>query len=418
MMDRRAFLNLFPMAGLMAVRPGPVLTSTVAHIPPQDMDSDRRYWWRLLYRIAHPVWFYLSRGELKKQMPVEVNPAYHNQADRARYTHLEAVGRTLSGIAPWLAATGLQGEEAQQRDMLRAYVLEGLSRMVGPASPDRLNFDRGGQPLVDGAFLCLGLLRAWHILWEPLDGVTKKRMIEAIQSQRIIRPPQSNWLLFASLNEVFLLQAGEKPDEQRLWEGVHAFEQWYLGDGWYGDGPRLHFDYYNAYVIHPFLYQIYRVLMQTGRVEEGKYRQVVQRMQRYAEEQERLISPEGTYPPIGRSIVYRIGALQVLADAALQHLLPASLAPAQVRCALTAVMKRQFEAEDTFDANGWLQIGLCGHQPEAANSYISTGSLYLCTNGFLPLGLSPDDPFWTDPPADWTAKKAWSGKAFQADHAI
>ncbi|SFV27203.1 DUF2264 domain-containing protein [Thermoflavifilum thermophilum] len=416
-MNRRSFLHSVSIAGLSAVWPD-------LRVPPssqagwQVISADRMYWAQLLYRIAYPVLYHLSQGQLKASMPVEVNPIFHNQQDRARYSHLEAVGRTLSGIAPWLAVDGLRGEEAQWRDTLKAYALEGLTHIVDPASPDYLNFNRGGQPLVDGAFLCLGFLRAWHALWEPLDGVTKKRLIEAMIFQRAIRPPQSNWLLFASLNEVFLMQAGEKPDEQRLWEGVHAFEKWYLGDGWYGDGPQLHFDYYNAYVIHPFLFQIYRVLLQAGLVSESQYQQVVKRMQRYAEEQERLISPEGTYPPIGRSIVYRIGALQVLADAALQHLLPESLTPAQVRSALTAVMRRQFEAQGTFDAKGWLQIGFCGHQPEAANSYISTGSLYLCTNGFLPLGLPPDDPFWTEPAADWTAKKAWSGISFQPDHAF
>lgn len=422
MMNRRSFLSVASLAGVHSfwvagklVYPDKLCTSSLLADSATD---DRRYWAGLLYRIAFPVCKALSDDALKKRMPVEVNPIFHNQQDRARYSHLEAVGRTLSGIAPWLAVKGLTGEEAHMQQTLQELVLKGLTHIADPNAEDHLNFNQGGQPLVDGAFLCLGFLRAWDTLWEPLDVLTKNRIVQAIISQRSIRPPQSNWLLFASLNEVFLMQAGEKPDTQRLWEGVHAFEKWYLGDGWYGDGSQLHFDYYNAYVIHPFLFQIYRVLLQAGMVNESQYQEVVKRMQRYAEEQERLISPEGSYPPIGRSIVYRTGAFQVLADAALQHLLPESLKPAQVRCALSAVIQRQFEAPGTFDAEGWLQIGFCGHQPEAANSYISTGSLYLCTNGFLPLGLPPDDPFWTDPPADWTAKKAWNGISFQPDHAI
>ena len=71
--------------------------------------------------------------------------------------------------------------------------------------------------------------------------------------------------------------------------------------------------------------------------------------------------------------------------------------PAQARAALDAVIRRTLDAPGTFDADGWLQIGLCGHQPGVGERYISTGSLYLATTAFLPLGLPPDDPFWIGP---------------------
>jgi hypothetical protein len=75
-------------------------------------------------------------------------------------------------------------------------------------------------------------------------------------------------------------------------------------------------------------------------------------------------------------------------------------------------------APGTFDANGWLRIGLCGHQPSLGEIYITTGSVYLCSLGFLPLGLPAEAPFWADPPADWTARKVWSGKEVPADHFV
>ncbi|MFW5961820.1 MAG: DUF2264 domain-containing protein, partial [bacterium] len=67
---------------------------------------------------------------------------------------------------------------------------------------------------------------------------------------------------------------------------------------------------------------------------------------------------------------------------------------------------------------GWLNIGFCGHQPEIAEAYINTGSLYLCTTVFLPLGLSAEDYFWTAKEKNWTAKKIWSGENSSADHAL
>jgi hypothetical protein len=76
------------------------------------------------------------------------------------------------------------------------------------------------------------------------------------------------------------------------------------------------------------------------------------------------------------------------------------------------------KAPGTFDENGWLRIGFCGYQPSLAEKYISTGSLYLCATGLLPLGLPPGDPFWSEPPAPWTSQKLWSGESLPADHAM
>ena len=110
-------------------------------------------------------------------------------------------------------------------------------------------------------------------------------------------------------------------------------------------------------------------------------------------------------------MAYRNAAFQALGQVALMGKLPEFIKPAQVRCALTKVMVHLFEQPGTFSPAGWLQLGLAGHQPEIADTYTSTGSLYLCTVGFLPLGLPVTDPFWSAPAADWTAKKIWNGES-------
>ncbi len=65
---------------------------------------------------------------------------------------------------------------------------------------------------------------------------------------------------------------------------------------------------------------------------------VFKKAQRYAAVQERLISPEATFPPIGRSLVYRFGAFHSLLQIALMHGLPDDIAPEQVRYALYSVI--------------------------------------------------------------------------------
>jgi len=144
----------------------------------------------------------------------------------------------------------------------------------------------------------------------------------------------------------------------------------------------------------------------------------VKRMVRYSEFLERMISPEGTYPPFGRSVTYRTGAFQALAQTALMEKLPSYIEPAQVRCALTAVFHNMYDGNQNFDSNGWLVLGFNGHQPMVADQYTSTGSLYMATLGFLDLGLPANDPFWADPPADWTSVKAWKGEPLKKDYKV
>jgi len=116
-----------------------------------------------------------------------------------------------------------------------------------------------------------------------------------------------------------------------------------------------------------------------------------------------------SHPAVGRSLAYRFGTFHLLAQMALRQELPGVIVPAQVRCALTAVVRRMIEAPSTFDGHGWLTIGFCGHQPTLGESYISTGSLYLCATVLLPLGLPSSNAFWQGE-AEWTARKIWIGR--------
>ena len=98
--------------------------------------------------------------------------------------------------------------------------------------------------------------------------------------------------------------------------------------------------------------------------------------------------------------------------------MPKHIKPAQVRCALTKVLQRQL-VEGTYNKNGWLNLGFCGHQPKIADKYVSTGSAYLCTFVFLPLGLAANDIFWSSKPEEWTSVKMWSGNPeIRKDHAL
>jgi hypothetical protein len=378
--------------------------------------QDREYWANLLYKISWPVIHNLAGETLQKNMPLELAPGYYLQAKKV--TYLEAVGRTVAGIAPWLALPDDETKEGSRRKQLRMELLKGLAHAVDPASPDYLNFRTEHQPLVDAAFLAHGFLRATQALWEPLDTLTKKRFIEEFKSLRNRKAGFSNWLLFAGITEAFLMKIGEEYDPVRIDLAIRKINEWYKGDGWYSDGEKFSMDYYNSFVIHPMLVDLLKVTVEKKFSQQQEYDMALKRMVRHSEFLERVISPEGTYPVFGRSITYRTAVFQALAQTALMEKLPEYIMPSQVRCALTKVMHHMYDNPANFDSNGWLVLGFNGQQPMIADHYTSTGSLYMATLSFLPLGLPASDPFWTDPPAEWTSKKAWNGQPAKKDYKV
>lgn len=390
------------------------LTIPYAVAQQQAGASDRTSWVETMTRIADPVLSNLANGTLKKEMPYQ-----SLAANRKTFSYLEAVGRTVCGIAPWLELGPDATAEGKLRKKYIDMTVKGLRNAVNPSSPDYLVFGEPSQPLVDAAFLAQGLLRAPKQLWGNLDKQTQQRIITELKSSRAIKPNESNWLLFAGIVEAALQDFTGECDTARLNYGVRKFRDlWYKGDAQYGDGEPFHLDYYNSFVIHPMLTDIL-IVMRRHHMEGHEFLETQQkRLTRYAEQLERMISPEGTYPVIGRSIVYRTGVFHALGQAAWMHLLPQDVTPAQVRCGMTKVIHNQFKSADNFDAKGWLKVGFTGDQINMSEAYINTGSTYLCLSGFLPLGLPADDPFWSAPAAEWTSLKAWSGKDVKADHSL
>lgn len=379
--------------------------------------GDRENWVSLMDKIARPVIENLSQGTLDRNMPFE---SLSTDPDRKVASRLEAFGRTICGIGPWLSLGPDSSAEGQLRAEYISMVKNAMANAVNPDSPDYLTFGRGNQQsLVDAAFLAQGVLRGGEWIWPQLDKTTQERLVTEWKRSRSIKPYESNWLLFASMVEAALLEYTGECDMDRLNYGVNKFmkEGWYKGDGVYGDGAAFHLDYYNSLVISPLLTDVLRVMVRHGLAQQSDLDVQLRRESRLAEELERVVSPEGTIPVVGRSIVYRSGHLHALGHAALLGILPEKLSQGQVRSAMTAVIKNFFKSPDNFSGQ-WLTVGFSGHQINMSEQYINTGSLYMCLAVFVPLGLSPDHPFWTGPAQDWTGKKAWGGIDVGADHAL
>ena len=377
------------------------------------MEDKRKQWIDAMCKIVTPVLDMLEQGKLKQSLPL----TFHEE--RKVFAPLEAFGRSMLGLAPWLETDSeiLDEEERTRQAVYRAKAVRCIEMATNPESPDFMLFDEGGQPLVDAAFLAHALVRAPKALSAALPEETRKHLADALRSSRKILAYNSNWLFFSAMVEAGLYVIGEPYDIMRVIYPMRVFQQWYKGDGVYGDGAMFHWDYYNSFVIQPMYVDLVRLFEN----EHEEIRQmkpiVLKRAARYASELERMIGPEGSYPIIGRSICYRFGAFQMLSQAALEHMLEPHISPASVRCGLSAVIARVMSSPDLFDKNGWLRPGVFGYQPELAEEYINIGSLYLCSAVFLPLGLAPQDAFWSAPDEEWSAKKVWAGGHIVIDHA-
>lgn len=377
------------------------------------MTNVRKEWLDALLRIVSPVLDSLEKGQLKKDLPLSLHE------ERADFAPLEAFGRGMLGLAPWLEAESedLEAQERALQEKYRAKAVKCIAMATDPGSPDFMVFDRGGQPLVDTAFLAHAIVRAPKALAGSLSPEVRHNLAEAFRSSRQITPGSSNWLFFSAMVEAGLYILGEPYDLVRVLYALRTFQGWYKGDGVYGDGAMLHCDYYNSFVIQPMYVDLVKLFADKSPEIETMGGTVIAHAARYASVLERMIGPEGSYPVVGRSICYRFGAFQMLSQAALQHELEEGVSPASVRCGLTAVIRRVMSAPDMFDEKGWLLPGVYGYQPELAEGYINIGSLYLCSAVFLPLGLSGKDEFWSGAEEEWSGKKVWSGGHISIDHA-
>lgn len=171
----------------------------------------------------------------------------------------------------------------------------------------------GGQPLVDASYFALALIRCpW--LWENLDEGVKKNVINALLLTRSTIPCYMNWILFSGMIEAFFCKYGYDHDPVRIEYGIREFaNHWYAGDGMFSDGMQFHLDYYNNFVIHPYIANILEVVKGRTTAFNWFLLKLDKINKRYAEIQERLINTDGSFPATGRSIVYRGAAFHHLA---------------------------------------------------------------------------------------------------------
>src|SRR5258708_35472071 len=91
--------------------------------------DDRSLWVGVMRRLADPVLNNLANGTLRLRMPVEQAPG----ADRRSVTHLEALGRLMAGMGPWIELGGAPSDEGPLRAGYADLARPAIDRALDPA---------------------------------------------------------------------------------------------------------------------------------------------------------------------------------------------------------------------------------------------------------------------------------------------
>src|SRR4030095_9539094 len=128
-MHRRDFFRQVGAGSAFAAMPGIKDRAQATRLSTGPAD-DRAFWLGVLRRLADPVLTNLANDTLKARMPVEQAAG----ANRETVTHLEALGRLIAGIAPWLELAADDTEEGRQRARYCEPARRARGRAVHPTS--------------------------------------------------------------------------------------------------------------------------------------------------------------------------------------------------------------------------------------------------------------------------------------------
>ena len=266
--------------------------------------NEREYWCTIAKIIVGAPFNAINNGSFLEDLPIRGDSSVESYE---KTTYLECISRTLVGVAPLIEA----GKFEVLGFNIKA-LIQSLKPHFNPNSKLYLNFTEGTQPLVDCSLLAMAFLRAPTKLWGILPLEFQRYCLDIFKATRRIKPHYNNWLLFSAAIEAFLFKVGEDFDPMRVDYALRQHDNWYLGDGVYSDGDKFRLDYYNSYVIHPFLLEISKTIKGYNYEWDKLGKKFLSRAQRHAVQLERLIAVDGSFPPLGRSLAYRAAAFHLL----------------------------------------------------------------------------------------------------------
>ncbi|WP_312078070.1 DUF2264 domain-containing protein [Leclercia sp.] len=292
---------------------------------------------------------------------------------------MEGLSRVLWGLFPLLAA----GDSTPFSDKYIAAIKQGTDPQSagywGEAGP----YD---QRLVEMAAYGLGLA----LLQDKLTALFNERELMNLHAwlNQITDAtmPDSNWNYFAIMVQLGFKRAGLPYDQQAIDRRFAMMDAYYLGEGWYSDGPGRPKDYYISMAFH-----FYGLIYATLSGDEARAKVLRQRSRLFAEDFIYMSAADGASVPFGRSLTYRFAMVAFWSAVAFSGL--EVFTPGIVKGIILRHL-RWWQQQPITDRDGILTLGFAYPNLAMCEDYNSPGSPYWALKTYLILALPESHPFW------------------------
>lgn len=336
-----------------------------------------------------------SRSDLQKlvnELLNAVTPYFKKDASRidlANFTahygqqiaSMETFSRLLWGVTPLLAG----GSEPTRFSFYIQAIKNGTNPQHADYWGEVTPYD---QRIVEMAAYGLLLALAHETLLAHFDEREKANLWRWLKQSETQAIPDNNWHFFPILVQVGFQKAGFATNPQALEEHFAAMESYYLGDGWYADGPGRPRDYYISMGFH-FYGLIYAKLM--ADVDPGRCAELRHRATLFAADFIHFFADDGAAVPFGRSLTYRFAQAAFWSAAAFAGL--EVYGPGVIKGIVLRHL-RWWMRQPLFDRDGVLSVGFSYPNLIMAEDYNAPGSPYWGLKTMLVLALDEQDAFW------------------------
>ncbi|QXF82809.1 DUF2264 domain-containing protein [Rhodococcus pyridinivorans] len=246
------------------------------------------------------------------------------------------------------------------------------------------------QSIVETASLALAIMLRPKELWEPLDDRSQQHLAEWLRFNLTRPVSNNNWVIFPKLIAEALVSVGAAGPECAIAIDNCEMntESWYVGDGWYTDGPGRTLDYYNAWA-----FNFYLPLSAHIRRDDAEVERYSSRLSEFLSSLYGMVDPKTGGPVyFGRSLTYRFGIAAPFALAGVLELEGESRRAG--RCWSQVV--EHFVERGALNG-GELSIGWFGPDSRLRQRYSGHGSPYWACKAFASLMIPQESTFWADP---------------------
>jgi hypothetical protein len=303
---------------------------------------------------------------------------------------MEGFSRALPMISAWIYSgrpSVIHNFFGQEIDLLKV-AREGLIAGTNPKSKGFWgDISDSDQRIVEAADIALSIWLLRDHLWPQLALLEKEMISRWLLSVNGKAIPDNNWHLFPVMVNEVLFSLDYVGDQMLSQVHYARLKSFYLGNGWFSDGPEGEIDYYNAWCIH---YSLFWINLINPKLDPDF---IDSSLNDFVRNYKYFFSPDGI-PIAGRSICYRMAAPSPLIAAATKQMNGVSSGIA--RRALDCVWKYFIKMGAIH--HGKITQGYWQEDLSLLDNYSGPGSSLWSTRSLALAFYSPPcSRFWTEP---------------------